>query len=363
MSPNRRLIAYYVSAHGYGHGVRSCDIINAINRLYPDVSVTVVTDLPVPFLRNRLASEANAFRPGSFDVGMVQLDSIRVDVPATLERVRDLLARRSELLAAEEHFLREHDVSAVVADIPAIPLEAACRAGIPAVAVGNFSWDWIYSEFAEKDPRWQPVVRGFEQAYAQTDLLLRLPFADRMAAFPRIADIPLVATPGRNRRTELARLTGCRPEKTWILLSFTALELDGEALDHLERLADYEFFTVRPLEWKRRNIHPVNREEVPFSDVLASADVVISKLGFGLMSECVVNRKPLIYADRSDFREYHVLLDGVKRYLRNVHLPAEQLYRGDLGGALRTIQSAPQPPETLAGAGAEVAARRITALL
>jgi len=53
-------IAYYVSAHGYGHGVRSCDIIGAINRLYPRVSVTIVSDLPVHLFENRLGSGAAA---------------------------------------------------------------------------------------------------------------------------------------------------------------------------------------------------------------------------------------------------------------------------------------------------------------
>ena len=356
-------IAYYVSAHGYGHGVRSCDIVNAINRLYPDLSVTVVTDLPVPFLRNRLASASNAFRPGSFDVGMVQRDSIRVDVPATWREVRALLERKDGLVEREAAFIREEGIAAVVADVPAIPLEAARRAGVPAVAVGNFSWDWIYSEFAETEPAWKPVVRQFEEGYALADLLLRLPFADEMKAFPRIEDIPLVASPGRDRRAELARLTGCRPGRKWVLLSFTSLELDEAALDRIEKLTDYEFFTVRPLEWRRRNIHPVNREQIPFSDVLASADAVVSKLGFGLMSECVVNGKPLVYADRSDFREYHVLVGGVKRCLKNVHVPRQNLYRGDLGAALEALWIAPEPPEKLAGGGAEVAAHRIARFL
>ena len=363
MNPATRSIAYYVSSHGYGHGVRSCDILNALNRLHPDVSVTVVTDLPAVFLRNRLASASNPFRPGSFDVGMVQLDSIRVDVDATWGRVRDLLARWAGLIAAEERFLRGGRFSAVVADIPAIPLEAARRAGVPAVAVGNFSWDWIYGEFAEQDRRWDAAVRAFEEGYACADVLLRLPFADRMRAFRRIEDLPLVASPGRDRRAELARRCGADPAKRWVLLSFTSLGLDDAALDRIEERSEYEFFTVRPLEWRRRNIHPVDRAEFPFSDVLASVDVVVSKPGFGLMSECVVNRKPLVYSDRTDFREYHVLLDGIARYLQNVHLPSEQLYRGDLSDALRAIETAPPPPERLAGGGAEVAAGRIVGVL
>ena len=352
-------IAYYISSHGYGHGVRSCDIIRALNRLYPEIRVTITTDMPEPFLRGRLETDRNTIRPGSFDVGMVQLDSIRVDIPATLAKVQALYARKVELINSEAGFLRDAGVSLVVVDIAALPVEAAKAVGLPVVAVGNFAWDWIYGEFAETNPAWIPLIRELERGYGMVDLLLRLPFAEPMKSFPKIEDIPLVATPGRSRRDELAKLTGCDPKKKWVLLSFTSLDWDEQALNKTEQLSEYEFFTVKPLEWRRKNIHAIDRKQIPFSDVLASVDVVISKPGFGLMSECVLNRKPLVYADRADFREYHVLVEGIRRYLKNIHIPAGRLYRGELGDALAGIWSQPEPGETLAAGGDEIAARRI----
>ena len=190
----------------------------------------MTTDMPASFLRNRLGTDRNAIRPGSFDVGMVQLDSIRVDVSATLKKVRALYARKAEWIESETAFLRENGISLVVVDIPAIPVEAAKKLGLPVVAVGNFAWDWIYSEFAETDPAWRPLIREFERGYGKVDLLLRLPFAEPMKAFPKIEDIPLVATPGRSRREELVKLTGCDPKKKWVLLSFTSLDWDDGAL-------------------------------------------------------------------------------------------------------------------------------------
>jgi len=93
-------MAYYVTAHGYGHGVRSCDILTALLARHPHIRVTVTTDLPEAFLRSRLqgADGRLRVRPGAFDVGMVQKDSIRVDVDATLdealERVGALVGAR-----------------------------------------------------------------------------------------------------------------------------------------------------------------------------------------------------------------------------------------------------------------------------
>jgi hypothetical protein len=359
----RRSIAYYITSHGYGHGVRSLNIIRAINEMCPDLAVHIVSELPTAFLRGRTGFTGNPIRAESFDVGMVQLDSIRVDVDATLDQVELLCSQRKEMVRAEAGFLVASGVDLVVADIPGLPLEAAALVGIPRVAVGNFGWDWIYSGFVPRNPRWQPLVDLFREQYAKTDLLLRLPFCEKMSAFPRVEDIPLVATPGQLRRQEISKLVGCEPSKKWILLSFTTLDWSREALKRVESIRDYEFLTVLPLQWERKNIRALSREQITFSDVIASVDAVISKPGFGILSDCAVNGKPLIYADRNDFLEYPVLEDSIRKYLRHVHIPAAKLYAGDLLDSLDRIWTGPAPELKLERGGDRIAAARIAGLL
>ncbi len=360
---NHPSIAYYISSHGYGHGVRSCSIIRVINEIYPRLTVHIVTELPAIFLSNQSGSARNPVRAMSFDVGMVQLDSIRVDVDATLDKLELLISRRKELVEQEHSFLKETGIDLVVADIAGIPIEAAAMAGIPRVAIGNFGWDWIYSDFMPRDRRWGPIVKMFREQYAKADLLLRLPFCEPMNAFPRVEDVPMVAAPGRARRSGIAALTGCDPRKKWILLSFTTLEWNEEAVAHVEAIEDYEFLTVLPLQWQGSNIHSLSREQVSFSDVVASADAIISKPGYGILSDCIVNHKPLIYADRSDFREYSVLEDSIRKYLKHLHIPAGKLYSGELHESLEGLWTRPDPETTLPRGGDRIAAGRIAASL
>ena len=356
----KRHIAYYVTAHGYGHGVRSCDILGALLAAHPALKVTVTTDLPESFLRSRLpfVDGRLSVRPGAFDVGMVQKDSIRVDVAATLDEALELGIEREKLIDYEAEMLRGEGADLVVVDIPSIPLEAAAEAGVPAVAVGNFSWDWIYEPFAARDPRWRPVVRMFADGYRQAKQLLKLPFSPAMSTFPKQVEIPLLAKPGRFRREELARQSGADPAKRWILLSFTSLAWDAAALREVEKLGDFEFFTVMPLAWAGlANVHAVDRQAIGFADVLASCDAVVTKPGYGILSDCVANAKPIVYAEREDFIEYPLLERELKRYLKNVHIPAADLYAGRLGPALAAIDTAPEPREVLPGGGAEMAAQ------
>jgi len=355
-------IAYYVSAHGYGHGVRACDCIQALNRLYPEINVHIVTSLPGEFLYNRISSERNSIRSLSFDVGMVQKDSIRVDVPATLNRLEELYTCREDLICREIEFIKRNKIALVVVDIPAIPLEAANRCGIPSIAIGNFGWDWIYAEFIDGNARWESLVENIQEAYAKTDLLLRLPFSEEMRAFQRKKDLPLVASPGRSRRKEIADLVDCNLRKKWVLLSFTNLEWSDSALDRVEGIREYEFFTVYPLEWHRSNIHTIYREKVPFPDVVASVDAVVSKPGFGILSDCVVNHKPLIYADRRDFAEFNILESNIKKYLTYVHIPSKVLYEGNLRQSLQKIWTRPEASAFMPHGGDVLAAEQIVRL-
>lgn len=352
-------LAFYITAHGYGHASRSCDVLRALREQSPETPIHVIADLPEDFFTTRLPPGPWRFRRARFDVGMVQLDSIRVDVRATLKECRALLERAPQLLAAEERFISENKIGAVVCDIPAIPLRAARACGVPAIAIGNFAWDWIYEEFLATDAAWQPVVDHFRRGYSESDLLLRYPFAEPMTAFPNHAEIGVPARAGVNRRAELAHLCGADPAKRWVLLSFTTLDLGPVALERIRSLREWEFFTVAPLQWAGPNFHCVDRSRISYSDVLASCDAVLTKPGFGVLSECAVNDKPMIYVERTEFREYPILESAVKRYFRNVHLPAEDLYRGNLRSALESIESAVRPGERVPSGGDQQAARHI----
>jgi L-arabinokinase len=359
----RSSLIYYITAHGYGHGVRSCDIINALRRTDPELNIRVVSDLPVDFLRSRLDLPIDAYCSGSIDVGMSQVDSIRVDVEQTLRNIQSLLTRRAQLIAKERGFLRDHHAGLVVCDIPAMPIEAARAEGIPAIAVGNFAWDWIYEEFIGRDKQWREVVDVFRSAYRQTDLLLQLPFSEPMAAFPRRLEIPLVSSPGLNRRADLASSCNIDPAKKWVLLSFSTLEWGHDALRQVESLSEYVFLTVRPLEWPGKNFRSIDRHQVSFSDVIASCDFVVSKPGYGILSECVVNEKPLVYAERTDFREYPILEKALKKYLKHQHIPAVEIYRGNLAPYLDAIQKSPPATESLNSGGDVLAAARMLEFL
>ena len=352
-------IAWYATAHGHGHAARSCDIIRALLAREPETRVTVIGRVSDAFLRSRLPMDRVTAREAVFDVGLVQRDSISGDLDATREAALALAARRSMLVEQETAFLRAGGFDRVVVDIPAIPLEAAARLGLPRFAVGNFSWNWIYEELAPGDPRWAPIVSMYREGYAAADLLLRLPFHEEMEAFPRRRDVPVVAGMGRNRREEIARAANAPVEARWALLCFANVNWDESALQRLERIENTIFLTLRPLEWKRRNFRALDRLRFPFTDALASADVVLTKPGHGIISECAANDKPMACVERPDFPEARVLIPAIRRHLRYGVIELEAFYRGEIEAALAAALNAPPPLEPAPLGGAPLAAEII----
>lgn len=341
------MVVFYVTAHGYGHAARSLEVMRAL--LARGCPVTVVTDVVSEFFSR---DPHLGLRKGGFDCGLIQRDSVRGDISATLTACQELMSQSAQLQRQEEQFLGEIGARLVVVDAPALPLSAAAAVGVPAVGLTSFGWDYIYQPFVERDRRWQRICDEFRRHYAMATLWLQYPMAAPLDyGAPREA-VPLVSRPGSPQRSLIAEQTGARLDRPWVLVWFHELALHSDSLKDLP----FEFFPRGSLCWSGPNFH---RPAVDFPDLLASVDVVVSKPGFGIISDCVANRKPLVYVPRTDFCEAQLLETAIVRYLPHARIESEELYAGRWAPALQRALEAPFPAEGLPCQGAEAIAQRL----
>lgn len=355
------MLATYITAHGFGHAARTCDVLAALRKQRPELPMVVVSELPSWFVETRLPGVPQ--RRASFDVGMVQADGVAVDMPATLQRITDLNQRWDSLLAQERVWLREQGVRLVASDVPALPIQAAASESVPTVALSNFSWDWLYGEFLGQDPNWDLAASRFRAAYQGCDLLLRYPFHCPMEAFQKVEDIPVVAAPGTARREEFAKLLGADPALPWLLLVFSSLEFSAAGKANLAKLSQVQLLSTGELNWEGENVFGLSPSAHNFADLVATVDAVVTKPGFGILSDCVANQKPLVYVNRDHFREAEYTRAGIRRWVPNYELPLADLYEGRLGPVLEALSGGlPQPTELLESNGAAQVARRLLEL-
>jgi len=366
MTENRseEILAYYITSHGFGHAVRSFEIIRSLRRKAPGVRIVLVSDLP-EFLLEQVRDPGVFFRRKKADLGLVQLDSLRFDLEATFLSVREMYQNRGVLVDEELEFLEKTGVRLLVSDVGFLPLVAAARAGIPAVAVGNFTWHWIYESYAREDPRWAPLVEWVGGCYRRCSLFLRLPMHGEDPEWSEgVEDVPLVARRARLSPNEVRKILGCPPDRKLYLIAFGALDLSPEAQRRLEERKEALFLYRHPLRFDFANGRSVDScEQLSYADLVGAVDAVVTKPGYGIVSDCLAHGTPMIYTDRGFFIEYEVLVREIRRHLTWAYLSSDDLVAGNWSPALEAIRKSPRKVPSIRDDGADVCARRILSLL
>jgi hypothetical protein len=227
------MLAAYVSGHGFGHLTRLCEVLRELRARAPRLGITVVGEVPGALVQR--AVPGAALRRVACDVGLAQHDALVIDEPGTALRCRDFERTWDARVEAEAGFLRAAGARAVLADVPPLAFAAAARAGLPALALTNFSWDWIYRHLAARQPLLAASAGRAAVAYATAELLLELPFAGDLSAFPRRERVGLVARRPRVERAEARRRLGLDGARPVVLVSFGGVGVPGLGREALGR--------------------------------------------------------------------------------------------------------------------------------
>jgi L-arabinokinase len=287
-------------------------------------------------------------------VGLVQKSALEIDEAATAARVAEFAAGYPLLVEREAEWLSDNEASVVVGDVPPLAFDAAAEVGLTAVAIANFSWDWIYRHFAPRQPSLLAAAEDAARAYSRAALLLALPFAGDLTAFPWRDRIPLVARSPRVPRAEARRRLGL-PQGTLVLVSFGGFAV---ALDR----AAFTLPAGARLVFSEDVADALDSAGLGYQDLVGACDVVVSKPGYGIVSDIAAARGRLVYTDRGDFPEYPVLVREMGAYLPAVHVSNADLLNGRIASAVEEVLALPLPPAPDV-AGAMAAAHRLAELL
>jgi hypothetical protein len=362
-------VAFYISGHGFGHASRQIEIINALARRKASVGILIRTSAP-RLLFERTVIPPFELDPRPCDTGVVQIDSLHLDPAATIARAAEFCATMDVRAAEEASLLRDRDVRLVVSDAPPLGCAGAAAAGIPSVVASNFTWDWIYQEYAEHVTSAPDLIRTIQAAYRRADAAWRLPMHGGFETFERIAEIPFVARHARADRTpgDVRRELGLPRDRRLALVSFGGYGVDDLPLDTLDCLQEWTIVMTGESADTSGPVHTVREQGIydrglRYQDLVSAVDAVITKPGYGIISECIANDTGIVYTSRGRFAEYAVLVREMPKYLRSVYLDQESLLAGRWLAALESVVSAPAPPERPPTNGAEVVADMIAACL
>jgi L-arabinokinase len=350
-------VAFYISGHGFGHASRQIEIINAFARRRPDVAIFLRTAV-TRWLLDRTIVPPFEIDDRPCDSGIVQIDSLHLDPAASIAQADAFYRTLDARVEAEAALLKAHGVVLAIVDAPPLGCAAAARAGVPSFVVSNFTWDWIYEGYAEHLAAAPALIPTIQAAYGQASGAWRLPMYGGFETFAasELTDTPFVARHATRTPEETRARVGLPLDRKLALPSFGGYGLRGldlAALDPGDGWSVVQGITESA----------IYEAGLRYEDLVRAVDVVVTKPGYGIISECIANDTAILYTSRGRFVEYDVLVRDMPKFLRCGFIDHASLLAGQWRDALDAAIHAPPPPEQPRTDGADVIADMMTACL
>ena len=334
-------IAFFLTGHGFGHGVRNSAIIE---KLPENIDVEIYTSLPESFFREEL-DRPYTLIPCEIDCGCLQTNTVEVDILATLNRYFEIDANRDTLITKFSKQLLANGVDLIIGDIPPLTFPIARAAGIKAISSCNFDWVDIYHPFIDAYPIFRPLLQRMIQDYKMADQQIRFtPYMDSHSEndFNKVG---LICRPGKSQRQKFAEKFGLDIQKKWCLIYVGSFGLDGVAWEKLSAYTDWEFIGLYPLHGAGENYHPIQKDlTFRYADLTASVDLVLGKLGYGLVAECISLGKPILFLGRNGFSEFSMLKNYIEARGQGLEISLEEFMQVNLQPALKILTDTPVQP-------------------
>ncbi len=293
-------ILWYVSSHGWGHGARQRELIRVYRLKYPDTHITVASNIPLWFWEG---SKIDSIISGSPSPIVVEKDG-DIDLQATRIHFRKFTRNSSSYLKAEVQRQSVLKPDLVISDIDPLPVKAAEINNIPALGIGNFTWDWIMKEmFPELTEEAAQVAEMYSHG-----TYLKLPMGPDHSPFHSTIDVPLLrgGAPGnRNLVKDILPpgklcLVALR-EMPQVTLSFPK---GLTAVSCLPQAVHPSCFNITPEE--------LSRAGAAFADLVAACDILVTKPGYGIVSQILSMGKRAVLLTGRNFPEEECLVDALQ---------------------------------------------------
>lgn len=357
-----------ISSHGYGHVAQAVPVVNELARRIPGLRVTLRSAAPLALLQQRLHCGFQHI-PAALDFGMKMANAVDVQIAESVAAYRGYHADWDAKVQRAAEEMRALQPDLLLANVPYLSLAAAHAAFVPAAAMCCLNWADIYRHYCATDAASAKILAQMLAAYNSAEIFLKVQPAMPMPDLLNARNINPIAQVGRNQRTEIeAHLPPLPPGEGWgggalfkrdtpekfILVAMGGIEY-RLPMERWPRIPGVRWLI--PQDWNIARDDMISFESLglPFSDVLASCDAVLTKPGYGTFAEAACAGVPVLYVSRRDWPEEPYLVQWLQQNGVCREVERERLQSGDVAEALRGLWSHPKPPAPAASGAVEAA--------
>ncbi len=349
-------LACFISAHGFGHAARACAVLQALRQFQPSIQLTIYTQAPAWFFEQTLGPTF-VYVPCDTDVGVVQSTPLDENLPATLNRLQAFYPFSSTHLQTLANDLRGRHADAVLCDISPLGIATAHTAGLPALLVENFTWDWIYAGYVTRAPGLQTFLEPLRQIFASSDLHIQTEPICEIWPSAHVHTTP-AARRARLSRAEVRSRLRVPERAPMVLLSMGGIPEHFTFLKALKQLPHLHFVvpggSQTPCFEDNLTLIP-HRSQFYHPDLVAACDLLVGKSGYSTIAEACQSNVPFAFISRSNFREAPILTAFIQQ-----HLPSLEIREADYPSLtwltkLEELLGQPRPTQQLPNGAASIA--------
>lgn len=292
-------IAFYISNHGFGHASRNIPIIRYILQKYGNVNIIVKTGFNQgSFMKSLLIdfSSRLTFIYEDTDVGLIlKSGSLEIDKEELDYTVNKYISSFQEKLSKEKEFLYCNNVDLVVSDIVPYIFKATKEMNIKSMLVTNFTWVEIYKEYLSKE-----ICDVYTGCYklANKGLFYEL-YMEEMKEY--IKDYEEISLCSRDFNYEQVDKIKDKFKKPIVYISVgRSVDLNNEI--DVSKLP-YDFIVTQGINVKGNNVKYLDIDTMNTQDYLMASDYIITKAGWGTISEVLLGNKKCALISRNTVTE------------------------------------------------------------
>lgn len=324
-------IVFDISSHGFGHFAQSASVINALHKFNPDFRFTLRTAIAFDVLRSRIVAPFDLIVHQS-DAGMQMTSTFDIDMEESYRYYATLHRHFDSVVEAEAQALSILKPDLLVSNISYVSIAAAKKLDVPAVAFCSLNWADIFKGVIN-DENTDGIYHQIIDCYNQADVFICPEPSMRMPALKNIQQAAPVVYMGANRREVLDQIFPRAKHTRLILVSPGGIPTQIN-FSEWPRYDDISFIITQTVDVERDDMMVLSQMKMSYIDVLASCDAVLTKPGYGTVSEAMCHRIPVLYACRDNWPEEPGLVRWLQQFGKTQEVAREVLFNGEIKESL-----------------------------
>lgn len=293
------VIAMYISDHGFGHASRNIPIIRYIIERYKNIKIIIKTGKNQGEFIKKLIGEFEgrvSYYFDSMDIGLVLKEgSFEIEVKSLEKKVKNYIEDFREKIKRESKFLQYNNVKLIVSDIVPWIFKCSKKLNISSILITNFTWIEIYKEYLSKE-----IVSEYIECYRLADkaLFYELYIEDMKSYVKNYEEISLCSRDFNFEKVDKIK-DGFKKKLVYISVGRSVELKDKIDVSNL----DYTFVVTDGIKLKGHNVYYLGKETSNTQDYLMASDFVITKAGWGTISEALLGKKKIAVLSRKSVAE------------------------------------------------------------